>query len=653
MSSTALGSGDIVAERYRIDSLLGQGGMGSVYRAVQLSMGRSVALKLLAPEQSATREHVERFEREAQSLARLQHPSTVRLFDFGMLDAGRPFIVMELLAGADLQEELGHNGPMRWDQALSVCREVLGSLGEAHELGIIHRDIKPANVYLCAGGVWPSVKLLDFGIAGCVELTSTHKLTATGTVLGSAPYMSPEQAQGQPVGPAADLYALGVVLFEMLTGRTPFEGRGFTAQLLAKVLEPAPGLLEACPALALPAGVCELVGELLERDASRRPSSARSLGERMGGLLEGARLPPLARRLPRRESQPPLARTEPMLVPRTIADGWVPPSAPSASVAPSRRRALPLFLSALALPALAALWWPRELHEAVTVAGSGPGPLVALAAPGPVEPSDVGLELPPSVAEPGLGDPSGPVAPAPEAAEGAPGEGGARPANVVVVPPEAASLAPSPVAANAAGGGPRRARRPRPEAPAEPAPRGPSGAPGAAASNGPGVFPKASAPTLEAPAAPSLEARPAPVPSASSAPSVEPRPASSVEPRPWPSFEAPAAQVPSGPPAWVEPAPLYEPLPAPPRSPRSLLRRYRSVATAREAARAGEITPDERNLIIAELRQLRQRERARAVREYRAGYIGRGDLRARLREIDRRYDGPFDDHPPAGIHVWP
>ena len=323
MSNTALGLGDIVAERYRIDGLLGQGGMGSVYRAVQLSMGRSVALKLLATEQAATRDQVERFEREAQALARLQHPSTVRLFDFGSVEPGRPFIVMELLGGADLEEDLAHNGPMRWDQALRVCRQVLGSLGEAHGLGIIHRDVKPANVYLCAGGPWPSVKLLDFGIAGCVELASTRKLTATGTVLGSAPYMSPEQAQGQPVGPGADLYALGVVLFEMLTGQTPFAGRGFTAQLVAKVLEPAPRLLDICPALSVPPELCELVGQLLERDAGRRPACAQALSERLSALLDehavpGCDSPELERALPSRERRVLPPKTEPMLVPRTI-----------------------------------------------------------------------------------------------------------------------------------------------------------------------------------------------------------------------------------------------------------------------------------------------------------------------------------------------
>jgi len=237
--------GQIIAGRYRIECLLGRGAMGSVYRAVQLSIKRQVALKLLEFQNDENQGLIERFEREARALSRLSHPNTVRLFDYGTDERGVPFIVMELLRGCDLAEDWARQGPLRWDQALRVLQAVAGSLGEAHREGVVHRDIKPANVFLCAGAAWPSIKVLDFGIAAETDPEKASKLTRTGTVVGSAAYMSPEQAQGHAVNAPSDLYALGVLAFEAMTAQTPFESRAFTAQLLAKVLEPAPSLRDA------------------------------------------------------------------------------------------------------------------------------------------------------------------------------------------------------------------------------------------------------------------------------------------------------------------------------------------------------------------------------------------------------------------------
>src|SRR5688572_20112532 len=317
MPSTVVGPGHVIAGRYRIERWLGQGGMGSVYRALQLSVQRTVALKRLVDEHLESASHIERFEREALALSRLSHQSTVRLFDFGSDERGCPFIVMEYLEGSDLAADLERHGPMRWDQALAVAHPILGSLAEAHAAGIIHRDIKPANLFLCAAGEWPVVKVLDFGIAGGSEpRVGLRKLTLTGTVLGSAPYMSPEQAQGLPVGPAADLYSLGVVLFEMLTGRTPFESRTLTGQLIAKVLEVAPGLRDVCPDVDAPPEVQALVASLLERDPGARPPSAQATAERITALLARAALPPLSRASQRpKAASPSIAKTEAMPVP--------------------------------------------------------------------------------------------------------------------------------------------------------------------------------------------------------------------------------------------------------------------------------------------------------------------------------------------------
>src|SRR4051812_32743151 len=167
MSATALGPGQLIADRYRVEELLGEGGMGSVYRATQLSLGRAVAVKVIADAEMASAHLVERFEREARALARLAHPHTVRLFDFGLSDGKSPFLVMELLSGRDLAERLRTDGPMGWRDALAVCVQVLRALEEAHEAGIVHRDIKPANIFLCkVQGQELFAKVLDFGISG-------------------------------------------------------------------------------------------------------------------------------------------------------------------------------------------------------------------------------------------------------------------------------------------------------------------------------------------------------------------------------------------------------------------------------------------------------------------------------------------------------
>src|SRR5688572_4676786 len=371
MSNITLGPGQIVAGRYRIERLLGAGGMGSVYRALQLPEERAVALKLLVDEHLGGVAVLERFEREARALARLVHPNTVRFLDSGRSESGQSFIVMELLEGSDLAEDLARHGPMRWDHALSVCREVSSSLVEAHEVGIVHRDIKPANIFLCSGPSWPIVKVLDFGIAGAVDPgMRTRRLTLTGTVIGSASYMSPEQAQGKAVAPATDLYALGTVLFEMLAGKPPFDGLVFTAQLLAKVMQPAPGLRGVCPGLEVPTALHALVAELLERDPTRRPASARQLCERIEALLATATLPPLARAATERRA-PPLpgaAKTEAM-VPPTVDQGWAPRRTENAAPARQRTRPRGLLRWALAAPvpmAAVFVWWTLRPQPADT-----------------------------------------------------------------------------------------------------------------------------------------------------------------------------------------------------------------------------------------------------------------------------------------------
>ncbi|HRH01110.1 MAG TPA: protein kinase, partial [Polyangiaceae bacterium] len=218
--------GQMIAGRYRIVKLLGEGGMGSVYLAEQ-NLGatvRKVAVKTLHSHLSQDDAIRARFQREVGTVAALEHPNTIRVFDFGTSDAGQLFIVMELVQGQSLGDALLAAKRFSPERTKKILAQVCGALGEAHELGIVHRDLKPDNIILTSrAGQEDFVKLLDFGIAKRESATTAdQKLTQQGTVLGTPPYMSPEQFTGTSVDARSDIYALGVMAYEMLTGELPF-----------------------------------------------------------------------------------------------------------------------------------------------------------------------------------------------------------------------------------------------------------------------------------------------------------------------------------------------------------------------------------------------------------------------------------------------
>ena len=232
--------------RYRIDALLGVGGMGAVFRAHHLGLGVDVAVKVLrgtAHGQTAEA----RFRREAKSAARLDHPHCVRVTDFGELDDGAKYIVMELLAGEELEQRLGQPWPPA--EAVEIARQVLEGLAHAHARGIVHRDLKPSNVLVLRDEHGrPHVKLVDFGIAKIVEGEGAQdELTRTGMSFGTPAYMSPEQAGGSPADARSDLYAVGLLLYEMLAGRPPFESNDLAALLRMHILTDPPPLPESVP----------------------------------------------------------------------------------------------------------------------------------------------------------------------------------------------------------------------------------------------------------------------------------------------------------------------------------------------------------------------------------------------------------------------
>ena len=223
----------VLAGRYRIETAVGEGGMAKVFRGQDVVLGRTVAVKVLAPEFARDGRFVERFRREAQSAAALSHPNVVSVFDTGS-DGPVHYIVMEFLEGRTLREVLAADGRLHPDRAAEIAESMCRALATAHHHGLVHRDVKPGNVMLTPSG---EVKVMDFGIA---RVTTGEALTQTATVLGTASYFSPEQAKGEGVDPRSDVYSAGCVLYEMLTGRPPFTGDSPVSIAYKHVREDAP-----------------------------------------------------------------------------------------------------------------------------------------------------------------------------------------------------------------------------------------------------------------------------------------------------------------------------------------------------------------------------------------------------------------------------
>jgi hypothetical protein len=254
----------LLSGRYRLVRRMAVGGMGQVWEAEDTVLHRTVAIKILSDGLSSDGTSAERFRREARAAAGLSHPNIAGVFDYGE-DDGTQFIVMELVVGETLAERIRREGRLDPGEAAQIAGEIAAALEVAHEAGIVHRDIKPGNVMLTDRG---EVKVLDFGIAAA----SGHDLTSTGMTIGTAAYLSPEQAAGDRATPASDVYSLGVVLYEMLAGRPPFTGESPVSVAAAHVSQEAPSLVEEVPGVPLYlARACE---KALAKDPARRPRSA-------------------------------------------------------------------------------------------------------------------------------------------------------------------------------------------------------------------------------------------------------------------------------------------------------------------------------------------------------------------------------------------
>ncbi len=270
--------GQVLDERYRIVAPLGSGGVGVVYRAEHLRLGRAVALKMLNPEHGGSEALRRRFDREAQALAALAHPYIVSVTDYGMAD-GKPYLVMELLEGETLQDRLerGHLPP---DEATTIARQMLKGLAFAHSRGLLHRDLKPGNIFLrVVPGVGEQVKLLDFGLAKFVSGDASRNgpaVTHAGIVFGTPAYMAPEQATGGETDPRTDVYSAGVVLFEVLAGCRPFTGKG--AELMRQhLLAPVPSLSGVRPSLHVDPAFDALIARAMAKERGARFADAAEL----------------------------------------------------------------------------------------------------------------------------------------------------------------------------------------------------------------------------------------------------------------------------------------------------------------------------------------------------------------------------------------
>ncbi|MAQ14487.1 MAG: serine/threonine protein kinase [Sandaracinus sp.] len=266
--------GRVVADRFEVISLIGSGGMGSVYRARQRGLDRPVALKLLKEEASWDPDTVTRFHREAKAMSLLQHGNTVRVFDFGQTHEGGLFLAMELLEGETLTKRLTREGCLDPVLAIRIVQQILRSLHEAHSKGIIHRDLKPDNILLAEvdGHHEPVVKVLDFGIAKVFEGENQFDQleTQAGTVFGTPRYMSPEQAQGKSLDARSDLYSVGVLLYQLLTGVPPFQDEEAVVVMAKHIRDKPEPPIKVAPTRPISTSLNKATLKALEKDPGRR-----------------------------------------------------------------------------------------------------------------------------------------------------------------------------------------------------------------------------------------------------------------------------------------------------------------------------------------------------------------------------------------------
>ncbi len=427
--------GRVLDRRYRLDEVIGEGAMGVVFRATHTLIGRRFAVKVLRREHLDVEQAASRFLLEARSASSVKHPNVVDISDFGELPEGGAFYVMELLEGRSLARVIDTGGPMSPADAGLIGLQIANGLAAAHAMGVVHRDLKPDNVFVCTprrGMAHALVKLLDFGIAR----VGPRRITVVGAVLGTPEYMSPEMACGRDVDHRADLYALGVILFEMLTATVPFRDKELSRTLEMHVRAPRPSLVSRRPELASIPHVAELVTALMAVDTDARPATADVAARMLAAALAHD-----------------LDRDAAVAVQRaTLAMGssMLPePADPSRPAQWQGAPAWPAPTSDAILGRAACAAAPMMIAEdaPVVVARTGPGRAAAAA---------LGAALIAGAAtfgvvrwvgvEPTTGEPAAEVAPAGDAGNGAEAESAARRPALIAAPPAAGSATTPPQA---------------------------------------------------------------------------------------------------------------------------------------------------------------------------------------------------------------
>jgi serine/threonine-protein kinase len=397
IAAAGVREGDVLDGKYRIDKILGVGGMGVVVAAHNVALDTRVALKFLLPEMVANRDAMARFAREARAAAKIVSEHVARVHDVGTLENGSPYIVMEFLEGEDLAAWSASRGPLPAEQAVDFLLQACVAIADAHRFGIVHRDLKPSNLF-CAqrSDGRTSIKVLDFGISKLTDLSRASDppgatVTRTSAVMGSPHYMSPEQVQSpKDVDGRTDIWAMGVILFELLTGTRPFEGETFGEIAVKISVRPHPSVRALCP--DAPPAVEEVIARCLEKDREKRyanvgelamalspfaPPSAAATVERITGIVRGAGMavssPPPARE-PRLVSTPP-PREMPAgtaLFPSSVAPWSGPPGVKS-----GRRAAIGVSAAAAIVAVVAGLFGLRATKQVHIDGGSTSAAAVA------------------------------------------------------------------------------------------------------------------------------------------------------------------------------------------------------------------------------------------------------------------------------------
>jgi eukaryotic-like serine/threonine-protein kinase len=335
---------DILNGQFQILQKIGSGGMGSVYKALQPAMNRMVAVKILHPKLANRKDLVSRFRREARAMSHLTHPNTVKVHNFGELEDGSLYIVMEYLEGKNLNQTVRSEGPLPMERGLPILIQCCNALQEAHQQGIIHRDLKPENIFISAqGGIKDFAKVLDFGLAKVTEREmrpGSIILTQEGMVFGTPEFMSPEQAQGKTLTASSDLYSLAVILYEVLTGKLPFEAKNPMEFIQLHVTQPPKPINERVPGKTFP----PLLWTVLERALAKKPEerwgSAAEFAHALQAVLNGAQqVPPFADGAPR-----PMMQSAPNMGsgPPPAAAGPMPAAVHTAPTVPGPPRSTPL-----------------------------------------------------------------------------------------------------------------------------------------------------------------------------------------------------------------------------------------------------------------------------------------------------------------------